>query len=323
MRRLTVVVAGLFFFAAGFAYLDRVYSQKFLDTTGRAQWIWAQHRMSSNEPVAFFATREFDLPERRHFAHLKIFADPEYTVWINGAEVARRSVGEERSLASYDLSDRVRTGRNRIVVAVRAGQGVGGLLAALDIGPEALNWIVSDSQWRIHRRWTPALPQREPGDAAWEPPQIIGEPPIGRWNYLDVESRALSRPGGPVQHPIRSFELVGSIPTISTLRGVAVAGIEKQRAKAFDFGPTTGRVRIVLDRDPVTTRAVLVRLANHADELPRPEQNLRRVVFAPGETSVTLIDRASFRYVMVFAPGARAEVVPESEDRSRDVLPGR
>lgn len=314
MRRLTVVIIGVFLFAAAFAYLDRVYAQKFLDTTGRAQWIWAQHRMSSNEPVAFFATRDFDLPERRQFAHLKIFGDPEYTVWINGAEGARRSVGDERSLALYDISDRVRAGGNRIVVAVRAAQGVGGLLAALDIGPEALNWIVTDSQWRIHRRWTPTLPQREPPDAVWEPPQLIGEPPIGRWNYLDVESRELSSPAGLVQRPIRSFHLVGSIPTISTLRGVAVAGIEKQQAIAYDFGPTTGRVRIVLDADAATSRAVLVRLANHADELPRAEQNLQRVVFAPGETSVTLIDPASFRYVMVFAPGARAEVVREAAE---------
>lgn len=312
MRRLTVVVLGVFLFAAAFAYLDRVYSQKFLDTTGRAQWIWAQHRMSSNEPVAFFATRDFELPERRHFAHLKIFADPEYTVWINGTEVARRSVGEEHSLALYDLSDRVRTGKNRVVVAVRAGQGVGGLLAALDIGPEALNWIVTDSQWRIHRRWTPALPQREPPDARWESPLLVGEPPIGRWNYLDVETRTLSKPPASTQRPIRSFELIGAIPTISMRGGVAVAGIERHRATAFDFGPTTGRVRIVLDRPALTSRALHVRLANHADELPRAEQNLRRVVFAPGETSVTLIDPASFRYVMVFAPGARAEVVHEA-----------
>ena len=313
MRRLAIVVAGVFLFAAAFAYLDRVYSQKFLDITGRAQWIWAQHRMSSGEPVAFFAAREFDLPERRQYAHLKILGDPEYTVWVNGVEAARRSVGEERSLALYDISDRVRTGTNRIVVGVRSAQGVGGLLAALDIGPEARNWIVTDGQWRIHRRWSSSLPLREPKEGTWEPPLLIGEPPIGRWNYLDVASRALSEPAASVQQPIRAFALVGSIPTISTRGGVAVAGVERHRAIAFDFGPTTGRVRVTLDREPATSRAVHVRLANHADELPRADQNLRRVVFAPGETSVTMIEPASFRYVMVFARGVRAEVVRDPE----------
>lgn len=309
MRRLTIVVIGVFLFAAAFAHLDRVYSQKFLDITGRAQWIWAQHRMSSGEPVAFFAVREFDLPERRQFAHLKILGDPEYTIWLNGAEVARRSVGEERSLALYDLSERVRTGTNRIVVGVRSAKGVGGLLAAMDIGPEARNWIVTDDQWRIHRRWTDSLPLREPQDGASEAPLLIGEPPIGRWNYLGVETRPLTEPSTAVQKPIRSFALIGLIPTISTRGGVAVAGVERHRAVAFDFGPTTGRVRVVLERPPATSRAVEVRLANHADELPRADQNLRRVVFAPGETSVTMIEPASFRYAMVFAREARAEVV--------------
>lgn len=309
MRRLTIVLAFVIVFTTAFAYLERVYSQKFFDITGEAQWIWAQHRMSSNEPVAFFATRDFELPERRFFTHLKLLGDPEYTVWINGRELAHRQVGEQRSLDLYDISDFVRTGRNRVVVGVRSAAGIGGLIAAIDIGPEAANWIVTDGAWRIHRSWSPDLPLREPKAGRWERPLIIGEPPTGRWNYLTVEQRELAKPPSSILQPRESFEVIGAIPAISTRAGVAVAITERERAKAFDFGFTTGRVRLTLDRDHFSSRVVNVRFANTRSELALAEWNLRKVVFAPGERVVTTPEPHSFRYVMVFAKGAKAEVV--------------
>src|SRR5437763_16828270 len=68
---ITIALAVL---AATFA-VDRLwllYAHKFYDATGGAQWIWAQHQLSRAVPVAFFATREFDLPPRRYFTRIKI-----------------------------------------------------------------------------------------------------------------------------------------------------------------------------------------------------------------------------------------------------------
>jgi hypothetical protein len=107
VKRLTLSVVFVFVFTAAFAYLHRVYSHKFYGNSGRAQWIWAQHRQSSNEPVAFFAVRTFDLPEQRFFTHLKILGDPEYTVYVNGREIAGRQVEEARELVLYDISSLV------------------------------------------------------------------------------------------------------------------------------------------------------------------------------------------------------------------------
>src|SRR2546426_11941858 len=72
MRRLAMATLALFLFTAAFHRLNLLYSHKFFDATGRAQWIWAQHRVSSNVPVAFFATRDFDLPKNRYFTRIKI-----------------------------------------------------------------------------------------------------------------------------------------------------------------------------------------------------------------------------------------------------------
>lgn len=301
LRRLAIAVGLAFVFAAAFAHLERTYSQKFLDITGRAQWIWPAHRMSDNLPVAFFAARDFDLPERRIFTHLKVMGDPEYTVYLNGREIAgRRIAQDERSLDFYDVSSLVKTGRNRIVVAVRAPRGVGGLIAAIDIAPEQTNWIVTNGDWKIYRAWNPEILLRDSPRTFSQRPLIVGEPPVGRWNWLTLNRRELGVPPAKVLPARDSFEQFGLIPTIQTRSGVAVAGTERARATAFDFGPVRGRVRLTTSAKRVASQAINVRLANHREELLRAEWSLRPVVFAPGESVVTMPEEYSFRYVMVF-----------------------
>jgi hypothetical protein len=311
VRRLAVVLAFVFLFTAAFAHLERTYSRKFFDITGRAQWIWAQHRMSDDSPLAFFAARDFDLPENRIHTHLKILGDPEYTVYLNGQEIAGRRVGEQRALDFYDISQLVKTGRNRIVVAVRAPQGTGGLIGAIGIAPESPNWIVTDGAWTIHRRWTPDLLLREPRDGQRETPAIVGEPPIGRWNYLSVEPQMLASAPAAIAGPLAAFERIGLIPRIKTAGGIAVATQERERATAFDFGFTEGRLRLTNETPRNVTRLVNVRFAYAEDELGTAEWNLRPVVFAPGEPVVTTSEPHKFRYAMVFGRGIRAEVVKQ------------
>jgi len=309
MKRLTIVLAFVFVFTAAFALLERTYSQKFFDITGNAQWIWAQHRMSDNQPVAFFAAREFELPENRIFTHLKVLGDPEYTVYVNGREIAGRQVGEERALDFYDISPLVKTGTNRVVIAVRSPRGVGGLIAAIDIAPETANWVVTDSRWKIYREWDPTLLHYDVANVRSERPVIIGEPPIGRWNYLTVQRQALREPAVAVMPARASFERMGILPRISTQGGVAVAVAAQARATAFDFGFTEGRIRLSTTSEHITSRAVNVRFAFAENELGLMEWNLRPVVFAPGETEVTTPEVHNFRYAMVFGRGVGVEVV--------------
>jgi hypothetical protein len=315
MKRLTIVLALIFAFTAAFTLLDRAYSRKFFDITGDARWIWAQHRMSDNLPVAFFATRDFTIPEKRFYAHLKVLGDPEYTVFVNGSEVAGRRVGgsrgrdEQRVLDAYDISSLVKTGRNRIVIAVRAPQGAGGLIASIDIGPETANWVVTDAHWRIFRRWDPRILLGDPAGVTSEPPAIIGPPPVGRWNYLATQERPLATPPTRITPPNDVFVQMGLIPRVKMSGGVAVAGTEEERAMAFDFGFTKGRVRVIDETDRISSEVVNVRFAFDRAELRLAEWNLRPVVFAPGERVVTTPEVHDFRYLMLFGKHARAEVV--------------
>jgi hypothetical protein len=313
MKRLTLVLALVFAFAAAFAHLERTYSRKFFDITGDARWIWARHRMSDNLPVAFFAARDFTLPPNRVYTRLKVLGDPEYTVFVNGREVAGRRVSgsrgqeTERMIDAYDISQLVTTGRNRIVIAVRAPQGAGGLIASIDIAPEVANWVVTDAEWKIYRVWDPRILLKDV--EGWQSPAVIGAPPVGRWNYLAAVSRPLSSPPTRVTPPADVFEQIGLIPRIKTTGGVAVAGTEEARATAFDFGFTKGHVRLIATRDRPASEAVSVRFAFDRSELRLAEWNLRPVVFAPGEKVVTTPEVHDFRYVMVFGRGVRAEVV--------------
>lgn len=308
VKRLTVVLAFVFVFTAAFSHLVRVYSQKFHDRTASARWIWARHPMSSNEPVAFFAAREITLPANRIFTRVKLLGDPEYTLYVNGREVAGRLVGEDKAFDLYDVSDLVQTGRNRIVVAVRAPKGVGALLVAVDIAPETENRVVSDQQWKIYRQWDPLLLEYDIA-GRWEAPSIVGEPPIGRWNYLEIARRERATPPTAVLPPKEVFLADALMPNIRTYGGVAVAGTERTKATAFDFGFTRGRVRVSIERERAFSRVVQVRFANDRSELGYPERNLRPIVFAPGEREVTTPEEHSFRYVMAFGRDVRVEVV--------------
>lgn len=311
MRRLTIVLAFIVLFTAGFSYLLGVYSQKFFDRTAPAQWIWARHNMSANEPLAFFAAREFDLPQNPVYVRLKLAADPEYTLYLNGREIAGRRVGEDKALDLYDLSGLVQTGRNRIVIAVRAPQGLGGLLASLDIAPETENWMVTDGRWKIYRRWDPLLLQYDVS-GLWESPQIIGAPPIGRWNFLDVVKRPLPDSHDEILTAQETAPIDGQLPTIRTQGGVTVAGSERAKATAFDFGFTRGRVRVAIERPRAFSRLVQLRFANAASELAPLDGNLRPVVLAPGEMEVTTPEEHSFRYVLAFARDVQVTTIRQS-----------
>jgi hypothetical protein len=310
VKRLTIVLAFIVVFTAAFSHLVSVYSQKFHDRTAPARWIWAQHNMSADQPLAFFAAREITLPPNRVYTRLKLLGDPEYTLYINGKEIAGRRVDEQRALDYYDISPYVQTGRNRIVVAVRAPKGAGGLLAAIDIAPETENWIVTDERWKIYRHWNPLLLQYDVA-GQWERPLIVGEPPIGRWNYLEIAKREGSMPPVEVFPAKAAFTLSALLPTIRTQGGVAVATAERKPATAYDFDVTRGRVRVTVPSEAGFSRLVYVRFANLSSELGLLEWNLRPVVFAPGEQEVSIPEAHSFRYAMAFGTDVKIDVLRE------------
>jgi hypothetical protein len=81
------------------------------------------------------------------------------------------------------------------------------------------------------------------------------------------------------------------------------------RATAYDFGYTSGRVRLTLAADQPIPPVVMYRLANVREEFKVVESRILSVPFAEGERSLTEPERQRFRYVIVFGRKVRAEVV--------------
>jgi hypothetical protein len=300
------VLAVLFLIAAAFWRLELMYSQKFYDRTGRAQWIWGRREITRGTALAFYATRDFDLPANRYFVHIKIAGDPEYSLTFNGVAVGgKRMSDEDRRLDVYDVTKLARTKGNRIVVALRSTLGVGGLLMSIDIAPENRNVIVSDSSWRIIDTWSPDLALRDPvrGIA----PVIFGRPPIGKWNYLEETDATPYAEVKRVRSAVAVNQFNSAIPEIRIDSGVAIVTARPRRATAFDFGgPCDGRVRLTLNYEAGSNELVYVRFANVSSELGAIDNNLEAFVFAPHERVVIDTSRRTFRYVAVY--GATSSV---------------
>jgi hypothetical protein len=292
--------------------IDRLwllYAHKFYDVTGRAQWIWAQHQLSRNIPVAFFATREFDLPPNRYFTRIKIAGDPEYTLWFNGTEIGGRRTSDAQALDVYDVSPIARTSANRMVIGVRSRDGVGGIIASVDAAPDVQNVIVTDGAWHIVRRWMDDLMVRDPDPSAITPPMRLGRPPIGRWNYLARQEGKRAEPPKRIVAPLSSFDFKTALPQVQVLGGVAVAVSQPKRATAYDFGPVTGRARLTLRYVSGAAHAINVRFANVRSELFDIDGPVEPFVFAEGEQTIVDPVERRFRYVMVYGSEASAEVV--------------
>jgi hypothetical protein len=308
MRRLAIATFGLLLLTAAFHRLNLLYSHKFFDATGRAQWIWAQHRVSSNVPVAFFATRDFDLPKNRYFTRVKIASDPQYTLYFNGREVGGRRTADDMALDVYDVSTLARDGRNRIVVAVRSANGVGGLLASVDITPEYQNMVPSGSEWTIVRRWSDDLPLRDAPRNWRSTPMLLGRPPARRWNFLSARPGKFTPPVHRIVAARQIFRVHTALPVIDILGGVAVVGSRPMEATVFDFGSVAGRLRLSNGFDGLT-RAVKVRFANDRAEFQTIEGSVESFVFAAGERTIVDPQERHFRYAMVYGGNAALDVV--------------
>jgi len=180
----------------------------------------------------------------------------------------------------------------------------------VDVAAEVENYVVTDERWKVFRTWSPEIVERDPSPAAAESPMLLGEPPMGRWNYLSQSPGSPAPVAHAVVRPVEAFRLIGHVPIVEIRSGIAVAGAQRKRATAFDFGRIIdGRVRLTLTYDSAVPHEVGVRFANTREELPTIEGDVTPFVFAGHERTVIDPETRHFRYVMVYGGQAVAEVV--------------
>ncbi len=229
--------------------------------TGDAEWIWAELPERLPSPSAFYLVRDFQVPPeladpelagmkladsapppgpagpRPPVPRLLVQGDEEYVLHLNGRRLGSNRYRSGAPLDVYPLYGLLLPGVNRFAVELRSSRGAGGFLAALDTGGgEPL--LVSDSSWRVVRRYAPGLvegwlplPELAPaagadgvagegdaveGDAVKaaaavtaERPISWGHPPVGRWGRPQageprppLEMVGDPCPAGPVLGPV-------------------------------------------------------------------------------------------------------------------------
>ncbi len=282
------------------------YAGKFERTTGEAEWLWTWNWISRQKPSAFFATRDFLLSGTDPYVEINVSADPMYTLFFNEVEVGGGRWEGSESIDVYDVTDLVIPGVNRIVIAVRAPDGVGGVLASVDTGPISRNIVVTNDEWRLSNEWSPELLLRDPADAF--EPRVLGRPPFGRWNFPPERERERYEAGGYVLHPTSSSETNVALQKVKVVGGVAIAARDDVDATVFDFGQVSGRPRIhVAPGEMRVIRYLAVDDLAHLKAGTDPDA----LVVAQGETEVTEPATRHFRYFIALDPIESVEVLSD------------
>jgi hypothetical protein len=207
---------------------------------GEPLWLWREHDLRHVEAAAFYAVREIELPPARGAALARIVGDEEYVLFVNGARIGSGRCAPEGQGDEFDVTRRLRAGRNRIVAELRSSTGAGGFWFELvDDGGRLVrsdgDWTVYRGEWRGLFRGGAMLP----GDR----PLVLGPSPLGRWGSIATFHRRPefeSALAAPTPVPAVAWRPWGS--------DSAWNEIEQRQRRPASFGPL-----VVIDFGEVRT----------------------------------------------------------------------
>lgn len=141
------------------------------------KWIWHDNKGAAIQPeeVRFFR-KDFELDGKVGKAVLRVAADDEAIVYLNGKEVLRAKDWDKPG--AEDVTGGLRNGKN--VLAVRGrniGADIAGVLVVLELqfNRNRSDFIVSDESWRSSGKDERGWPELRFDDAAWAPISIRGK----------------------------------------------------------------------------------------------------------------------------------------------------
>lgn len=153
-------------------------------------WIWHPTVGEAAATVRFQKT--FDLPKGTmpKRARLMITADDAFTVWLNGERIGNGTSWQQTG--SFDVTQRLREGSNRVAVEVVNGGGNGGVIAGLKIwaddggapnfktGADWLCGLDGGEKWFA-----------EEAPEGWLPAKVLGSSSIAPWHITSSDTREL------------------------------------------------------------------------------------------------------------------------------------
>ncbi|MFY9552520.1 MAG: hypothetical protein WAU32_15345 [Thermoanaerobaculia bacterium] len=163
--------------AAAVRALIRAHEDRMRLSTGRAEWIWYTKHVPEPRPLAFVATRDFELVKAPERALAKLFVDRDHVLYVNGSRAGSGSQRPGDSLALYEVAPLLKPGINRVAIAAASPTGIGGILFSLDVFGMGRNAVVSDDRWRVD-----LTPEAVASGARYRP-AVWGRPPQYPWRY--------------------------------------------------------------------------------------------------------------------------------------------
>ncbi len=162
-----------------------------------ASWVWndllASQSDQGSEPL--YMRQSFALSAKPTSAELKITADNNYVVFVNGEKVGQD--GSWNSIETYDVVKHLRQGPNVLAIVATNAGGPAGVIAWLRIKAEDKKETVvaTDRTTRVSLVETEGWLKPDFDDSKWAKVAVLGNASIGPWNVLGGSN--LAGPGQP------------------------------------------------------------------------------------------------------------------------------
>jgi signal transduction histidine kinase len=169
-------------------HLDSVHQRGSTDFSDMGSWIWETNTFD-RQTVRFWKAFEIPAGKIIQRARLRITADNEYTLYLDGREIGRDA--EWRHLYEYDITQLLTPGKHVLALEVYNSFNEAGMVLGLRVGLEngSSVEVKSDSSWLIVPEglydWEKKL---EPGEG-WRPAKVLvafGAQPWGKLDTIDL-----------------------------------------------------------------------------------------------------------------------------------------
>lgn len=168
--------------------LDSVHQRGSTDFSDMGSWIWETNTFD-RQTVRFW--KSFDIPAGKKVsrARLRITADNEYTLYLDGREIGRDA--EWRHLYEYDITTLLNPGHHVLALEVYNSFNEAGMVLGLRIGLEdgSCVEVKSDASWLLvpegSKGWEKMT---EPGEG-WRAAKVLvpfGASPWGKLDTIDL-----------------------------------------------------------------------------------------------------------------------------------------
>jgi len=155
------------------------------DNAGQALGDWIWHPTDDETTAAVRMQNTFELPAGAEpaRARLTITADDSYVVWLNGVQIGSGDNWQNPGI--FDVTDQLRTGKNRLAIEAKNAGGGAGVIAGLTawLADETVVKFATSEDWLCgldgDADW---FAKAAPAD--WQPVKVIGNASTSPWNLV-------------------------------------------------------------------------------------------------------------------------------------------